>query len=236
MGKKIDSRQAMLALLNAALLLASAACASGPPAEGPRETVFLIHGMGRSRLSMSLLGARLRREGFRTVNVPYSQTTASFGEISAALRRRAAAAGGGRYHLVGHSLGAVVIREGFREGYPPGLGRVVMLAPPNSPPHLALKLGSFAPYRWLCGDSGRKLADPAFYAALPVPAAEFAVLAGDRGSRLNSEEPNDGVVTVAETRLEGMKAFKVLRRTHTFLMNAPETAPLVASFLKTGSF
>lgn len=226
----------MLALLSAAVLLASSAWAGDPPAESPRETVFLIHGMGRSRLSMSLLGSRLRRAGFRTVNVPYSQATASLGEVSADVRRRAAGTGGGRYHLVGHSLGAVVIREGFREGYPPGLGRVVMLAPPNSPPHLALKLGSFAPYRWLCGDSGRRLADPAFYAGLPVPSAEFAVLAGDRGTRLNAAEPNDGVVTVAETRLAGMKAFKVLRRTHTFLMNAPETAPLVASFLRTGSF
>lgn len=226
----------MLARLAALALLAAPACAWGPSQEDPRETVILIHGMGRSRLSMSLLGARLRRAGFRTLNVPYSQATATLNEVSAEVRRRAGRTGGGRYHLVGHSLGAVVIRDGFREGYPPGLGRVVMLAPPNSPPHLAAKLGSFGPYRRLCGDSGRRLADPAFYAGLPVPPVEFAVLAGDRGTRLNSAEPNDGVVTVAETRLEGMKAFKVLRRTHTFLMNAPETAPLVASFLRTGSF
>lgn len=220
----------------AALLAAACASAPEPRPAGPPETVFLVHGMGRSRLSMVPLAVRLRRAGLRTVLLPYSQTLDSLGEVSADLRRRAALTGGGRYHLVGHSLGAVVIRHGFLTGYPPGLGRVVMLAPPNSPPHLARKFGSFALYRWYCGDSGRRLADPAFYAALPVPTVDFAVLAGERGTRLNSPEPNDGVVTVAETRLEGMKAFKVLPRTHTFLMNAPETAPLVASFLKTGSF
>lgn len=220
----------------AAVLAAACASAAEPRSAGPPETVFLVHGMGRSRLSMVLLAARLRRAGFRTVNVPYAQALSSLGEVSGDLRRRAARTAGGRYHIVGHSLGAVIIRHGFLAGYPPGLGRVVMLAPPNSPPHLAKKLVSFAPYRWYCGDSGRRLADPGFYAALPVPTVDFAVLAGDRGTRLNSPEPNDGVVTVAETRLGGMKAFRVLRRTHTFLMNAPETARLVASFLKTGSF
>lgn len=226
----------MLLLEGLAAILAVAACASASRPAGPPETVFLVHGMGRSRLSMALLAASLRRAGFRTVNVPYSQASDSLGQVSEELRRRVALTGGGRYHLVGHSLGAVIIRHGFLAGYPPGLGRVVMLAPPNSPPHMARKLGSFAPYRWFCGDSGRRLADPAFYSGLPVPTVDFAVLAGERGTRLNSLEPNDGVVTVAETRLEGMKAFKVLRRTHTFLMNAPETAPLVASFLTTGTF
>jgi hypothetical protein len=186
---------------------------------------------------LALLAWRLRRAGFRTVNVPYNQATESLDEITAGLRSTVAReAGGGRYHFLTHSLGGVIVRNGFREGYPAGLGRVVMLAPPNAPPRLARKLEGLPPYRWVTGDSGRRLADPGFYAALPVPPVEFGVLAGDKGQRLTFDEPNDGIVAVSETRLAGMKEHVVLHRTHTYLMNAPEVPALCASFLKDGRF
>lgn len=200
-------------------------------------TVFLVHGMGRTRFSMALLQFRLSRAGYRTVNVPYNQTTETLEEITARLRATVAAeSGGAPYHLVGHSLGNVVIRNGFKEGYAPGLGRIVMLAPPNSPAYLARKLKDVLPYRWITGDSGQRLADPEFYATLPVPGAEFGVLAGDRGQSLSFGEPNDGVVSVSETRLAGMKDFRVLHRTHTFLMNSPEGTAQCLAFLKNGRF
>ncbi|MBI5596397.1 MAG: hypothetical protein HY928_09950 [Elusimicrobia bacterium] len=218
--------------------LLSAACV-GVRARGTvgKETVFLVHGMGRTRASMTLLAYRLRKAGFRTVNVPYNQTTESLEEITARLRETVAGqAGTAAYHLVGHSLGNVVIRNGFKAGYAPGLARIVMLAPPNSPARLAVKFRTVLPYRWVTGDSGQRLAAPDFYALLPVPGVEFGVIAGDRGQRLTFDEPNDGVVAVSETRLEGMKDFRVLHRTHTFLMNAPDTAAQCLAFLRTGRF
>ena len=30
-----------------------------------------------------------------------------------------------KYHLIGHSLGNIIIRFGFHKNYPPGLGRIV---------------------------------------------------------------------------------------------------------------
>lgn len=221
-----------------ALAIALTGCAGAPRREGkPPETVFLIHGLGRTRASLWPLAWRLRRAGYRTVLVPYNHSLRSLDAITASLKRRVAReAGGGRYHLVGHSLGNIIIREGFRAGYPPGLGRVVMLAPPNSPAKLAQKLRRNLLFRAFAGDSGQRLADPDFYAALPVPAVEFAVLAGGRGHRLLSREPNDGVILVETTRLAGMKEFRVLPRTHTFIMNARETFELTERFLRTGSF
>lgn len=224
-------------LLVGAFLLSSACGAARPRAGAGRETVFLIHGMGRTRASMALLAYRLRRAGYRTVNVPYNQTAEPLGEVTDRLRKTVGReSGGGVYHFVGHSLGNVIVRNGFKEGYPPGLGRIVMLAPPNAPASLARRLRDVPPYRWVTGDSGQRLADPEFYAALPVPAAEFGVLAGDRGQSLTFGEPNDGVVAVSETRLAGMKDFRVLHRTHTFLMNAPETAGQCLAFLRIGRF
>jgi pimeloyl-ACP methyl ester carboxylesterase len=226
----------LMTLLGLAAL--SSACVTVSALGGEeRETVFLVHGMGRSRASLALLAWRLRKEGYRTVNVPYSQATESLDEIAARLRATVARESGGRrYHFVGHSLGNVVVRRGFKDGYPPGLGRVVMLAPPNAPARLAKALKGTLPYRWVTGDSGQRLADPEFYATLPVPPVEFGVIAGDKGQRLTFDEPNDGVVAVSETRLEGMKEHLVLPRTHTFLMNAPEVPARCAEFLKNGRF
>lgn len=220
-----------------ALAAALASACAGVPRREPPETVFLIHGLGRTRASLWPLAWKLRRAGYRTALVPYSHATRTLEEIAAQLKRRVAReAGGGRYHLVGHSLGNIVIREGFRGGYPPGLGRVVMLAPPNRTAKLAQKLKRNLLFRAFAGDSGQKLGSEDFYAGLPAPSVEFAVLAGDRGHRLLSREPNDGVILVETTRLEGMKEFRVLHRTHTFIMNARETFALTESFLRTGGF
>lgn len=197
----------------------------------PPRTVFLLHGMGRTRLSMLVLALHLHRAGYRPVAFPYNQATQTLDEATASLLDWTARKGGGAYDMVGHSLGGVIIRNGFKTGYPPGLGRVVLLAPPNSPAGLARRLRGFPPYRWLTGDCGQKLADPRFYAGLPVPGVEFAVIAGSRGTRLLSDEPNDGILPVETTRLAGMREFSVVRHSHTFLMNAADTAALVVAFL-----
>ena len=46
------------------------------------ETVVLLHGQGRSRLSMVVLGKRFRSAGYQTLNFPYNQTIDSLDEIS----------------------------------------------------------------------------------------------------------------------------------------------------------
>ena len=105
------------------------------------ETVVLLHGQGRTRLSMVILSKRFRSAGYQTLNFPYNQTTDSLDEISGQLiefiGKKVKTT---NYHLIGHSLGNVIIRDAFQKEYPDGLGKVVMLAPPNQPAHLAKRL------------------------------------------------------------------------------------------------
>ncbi|PIP83937.1 MAG: hypothetical protein CO113_02180 [Elusimicrobia bacterium CG_4_9_14_3_um_filter_62_55] len=222
--------------LTAVLMMVSGASlgrAGGPPA----ETVYLLHGMGRTRASMLLLSLRLEKAGYRTVNFRYSQTTHSLDEITERLLESVERdAGGGKYHLIGHSLGNIVIRNGFKTGFPPGLGRIVMLAPPNRPAALAARFKGNVLYHWITGDSGQKLSEAEFYDSLPVPSAEFAVIAGTRGTTLLSGAPNDGIVLVESTKLAGMKDFAELRHAHTFIMNARDTFELCRRFLSVGTF
>jgi hypothetical protein len=186
---------------------------------------------------MALLGHRLKRRGYDSHLFGYRPRRPTLDELSGALRSfveervRAPV-----YHFIGHSLGNVIVRNGFREGFRPGLGRVVMLAPPNRPAKLASNLRENRLFRFWTGDSGQKVADVDFYRTLPVPPVEFGVIAGDRGHYIGFDEPNDGVVSVEGAKLEGMSDFIVLHHTHTLIMMASDTAELCQRFLKTGKF
>jgi hypothetical protein len=201
------------------------------------ETVVLLHGQGRTRASLWLLGERLKSAGYKTLNLGYSGTRNSLAAITKNLKSEiAASVDTPVYHLVGHSLGNIIIRNGFKRGYPPGLGRIVMLAPPNRPAEMAQALRHFKLYQLLTGEAGEKLADEEFYRTLPVPTVPFAVIAGDKSHTGVLEEPNDGVITVASTKLPGMADWTQVHHTHTFLMNSGDTFQLVLRFLQTGSF
>jgi hypothetical protein len=201
------------------------------------ETVVLLHGMGHTRVSMLVLSKRLTVAGYRVANFPYNHAFNSLDQISRELVESIESdAEIGRYHLIGHSLGNVIIRNAFHVGYPPGLGRIVMLAPPNRPVRLAEHLKGFALYRWITGDSGQRLSDEDFYRELLVPDVEFGVIAGDKGHSITFDEPNDGVIAVATTKLDGMADFLVLHHTHTFIMNSSDTFDHCVAFLRNGHF
>jgi hypothetical protein len=48
--------------------------------------------------------------------------------------------------------------------------------------------------------------------------------------------PNDGKVSVARARADGMRDFLVVARGHTFIMHAPDVIEQVFHFLERGSF
>src|SRR5690606_37764696 len=115
--------------------LALSACASSRPTDAPREMVVLVHGMGRTPLSMAPLEVSLRRAGYRVLNVGYDSQGPSVAEIGAQVNAEVAEAlmqaPAPRVHFVGHSLGTVVIRWVLTHTPPDVPGRAVFLAPPN---------------------------------------------------------------------------------------------------------
>ena len=220
------------------LALAAGTGCGQAAAPGPeKETVVLLHGMGRSRASLWILEQRLKRAGYLTLNFPYSSKAESIDALSETLRSfledNVTTI---RYHLVGHSLGNIIVRNGFKGAYRDGLTRVVMLAPPNGPARLAKAFKNLGIYRFLTGDSGQKLASEAFYKELPVPSVPFGVIAGDRGQRLTFDEANDSIVAVENTKLEGMADWILLHHAHTFIMNSEDTAQQCIHFLHHGRF
>lgn len=203
--------------------------------------VFLLHGLGRTVLSMARLARRLESEGHRTTRFGYQVVTADLETtrdrfVERVLRVLAEDAAEGlvqEYAVVGHSLGGVVTRLAA-PSLPPGFSRFVMLGVPSRSPAVARSLGWNPLYRLLAGDAGRSLADPAFFERLPMPDVPALVIAGTRGPRAAwlpaGPEPNDGIVRVSETGVDGVPRLLV-PGVHTFLMSRRDVFEAIRRFL-----
>lgn len=116
--------------------------------------------------------------------------------------------------------------------------RIVMTAPPNQGSAFAQRVEHFAPFGWIFGETGLSLT-PRAMARVPIPQIPVLVIAGVRGTdgAWNPwlESPNDGVVSVAETHLEGEAGHLLVDNIHTFLMNDPVTIAAASRFLAGGS-
>lgn len=209
--------------------------------------VFLLHGMGRTPASMWLLAWRLRQAGHQPSLFAYAVSLKALDEIVAKLRtqiaatldqdrRSAGAEDEPAYAVIGHSLGNLLTRLASPE-LPAGFCRFLQLAPPNQSPATARLLRDQKIFQAITQDAGRKLADEDFFATLPVPEVPTLILAGDAGPRQSflpfHGEPNDGVLSVEETRLPGV-AHLVLPAIHTFIMNRRDTTRAILAFLDEG--
>jgi pimeloyl-ACP methyl ester carboxylesterase len=197
--------------------------------DDPREHVVLVHGLLRTPRSWVTVRRHLEREGFSTGVFGYPSLRGKFEghgkSLAAELRRLDAGRRFARVHLVGHSLGNLVIRAALGHGRPRNLGRVVMLVPPNrgSPVarRLAPLLGDLFPVlRDLSdaeGSAARRLAFPPMEAG--VIAARF-----------------DHLVSESSTHAPGEVDHLEVGASHGWLMYRPSVQRAIVAFLRTGRF
>lgn len=186
--------------------------------------LLLVHGMGRTPLSLARLTRYLQQTGHQPERIAYLAAVERFDRIRARVRRRleALAATGEPYAVIGHSLGGLALRAALR-GLEPAPAHLIMLATPNRPPCLARRLHRLWPYRLLCGESGQLLARKEFFAQLPPPTVPYTIIAGSAGpcgprSPFGSDT-NDWIVTVEETKIAPADRPTIFQVGHTFMMN-----------------
>lgn len=223
----------------------------GDPAKGmtdaaPESCVILLHGLGRTAASMRKLEGRLRRHGYYAYNPGYPSRAADIGDLARAhvapAVEHCSARGARHIHFVTHSMGGILLRHYLQDATPAGLGRVVMLAPPNGGSPIIDSLGNWGVFRAVMGPAALQLGTGAHGAPSrlgPVP-GEIGVIAGNRSaepwfSRLIPGE-DDGKVSVQSTRLAEMRDFMVVPFGHTFIMRKERVIEQVLAFLAEGQF
>ncbi|NNF40316.1 MAG: alpha/beta fold hydrolase [Woeseiaceae bacterium] len=211
------------------------------------DCVVLLHGLARTEQSMKPMQRALDKAGFRTANIGYPSRGHRIEKLAATaipkgLRECRAHAGDGRIHFVAHSLGGILLRQYLNDHDIAELGRVVMLGPPNQGSKAADNLGRVPGFGWLNGPAGRQLGKGVDSVPRRLGPARFelGVIAGSRTvdpfTSLLLDNPDDGRVSVEDTKLDGMRDFVVVPHSHAFMMRKRDTIDLTIDFLQSGSF
>ena len=208
------------------------------------ESVILLHGYGRTPFSMRPLQKRLEETGFLVHNIGYPSMRRSPPELVKILDEQIkfCCSTSPRIHFVTHSLGGILARAYLSENGLENMGRMVMLAPPNQGSELADIVNGSIILRAILGPTVVQLGteENSLPNRLPPPWYELGVIAGiDDINPIGSffvPDPSDGTVAVASTRLEGMRDFVTVHKSHTFIMRSADVADYVIQFLLTGRF
>lgn len=214
-----------------------------------KRVVIVTHGLFGTRRFLHRMEAYLAQHGdFEVLTWGYASTRGAIEDHAQALASMIRALDGvEEISFVAHSMGGLVVRSYLASGGDklpdPRIRRLVMLGTPNQGSALArLWADSGGPFGFLAGPAARQLSHEweATAARFAVPCCEFGILAGGRGDGVGWHHgipgDDDGMVGVAETRLEGAADDRVLPLTHRRLMCDPEAMQCTLRFLEFGSF
>jgi pimeloyl-ACP methyl ester carboxylesterase len=205
--------------------------------------VVYVHGLWLSGIEGGILRRRLAKTlSAETHAFTYASVTSGMTGNAQALGKFLGKLRTETLHLVGHSLGGLVILKLFESGggaqLPPG--RIVLLGSPLNGSRAAQNLARL-PF-------GRKIMGRGVHEELLTERQrrwtgqrELGVIAGSVGIGLGRlvgvhGAPSDGTIFVEETRLPGILEHLVLRVSHTALPFSSTVARQTAAFLNDGRF
>lgn len=192
------------------------------------DIVLLVHGFASHRAVMWPLSLRLQSFGFRAVSWSYASLFSPIDAHATRLRAFCTSqfSNEPRFHVVAHSMGAIVTRVALDSAPLPNLGRIVLLAPPNK------------------GSPIARIASR-FLANILVPTRELSDQPTSFVNRLsNSGDLEVGIIAakfdllvpVQNTHLPSERSHKTRFATHNSLLLSRKASIDIANFLRTGSF
>src|SRR5690348_11786471 len=203
------------------------------------EVVAFVHGRYMVGAELGLLRRRVEQAGFATRLFQYHSLPPGVDENAMLLADHLKGVSAERVHLVGQSLGGMVILRLFQRGVTLPPGRVIFM---GSPVRGSLAAQNLRDKGWgfLLGRSGPEgLTVP--HSAEWKESRELGVIAGTHQFSLNPfrpaiPTPHDGMVSVEETRIAGAKDSIELHLAHTTMLFSEKLADQVSAFLREGQF
>jgi len=212
-----------------------------PPAS-TRATVVFVHGAVVRGWEMALLRRRLRRLGYRVRQFRYRSMMKGLDDNALRLGEFLRETEGDVLHVIGHSMGGVLVRQVFEQNPDPRPGRLIAIGSPLLDCWVGRRISRMHPRigRRLVG---RTVADHISRPSDPVwrGARDFGVLAGTYRFGIGAifrthPRPSDGVVLLNETRLQGVRDHTTIRLNHFGMLFSTRCCARIARFLATGTF
>ena len=201
---------------------------------------MLVHGLWVYGIAMELMRRRIARCGYHALSYSYPSVRLTLAENAERLARFCRDIAAPRLHFAGHSLGGLIILRMLERtpGLPPG--RVVLAGAPVAGSLAARRLARLPGGRAALGRSAPEWHESAH----PVSdtGREIGVIAGTLPLGLGRivapdlPAPNDGVVSVAETRLPAMRDHIALNVSHSGMLVSRAVAHQICVFLRNGAF
>ena len=207
--------------------------------------VVCLHGIWMPGAGMLYVKHRLESDNSYQVDLfSYSPVTETLDDVASKLADFIAAGGDALTHLIGYSLGGVVVLRMLALRRDIDVDRVVCLGSPLCGSRAAFRLNQLDWGNLILGKTIAEgvLDDAAHRWAKGVAEShEIGIIAGDVPigfGRLVAgfDEANDGTVAVAETRMPGAKDHLVLPVSHKGMLISRNVVDQTAAFLKRGEF
>ena len=200
--------------------------------------VVLAPGLWMPSAALTLLASRLMRAGYVPHVFAYRGRSPLEGNVACFARFVRDSSGGRPAHFIGHSLGGVLVLETLNRHADIPVASAVLLGAPVRGCLAGRRLGSAQVGRWMMGACGdicpERKASWRREAPLGVVAGTRPLGLGRALGRLPG--PNDGVVCVDETLVDGMSASSLVPLGHSMLIVSGAVGKLVERFFASGRF
>ena len=204
-----------------------------------KEALILLHGLGRTKNSMSKLEKHFSDKydvyniGYNSLKYPIEILVEKYlletvNELNIKNQK---------INFVTHSMGGILVRYLFKNYQINNPGRVVMLAPPNKGSELASVF-----YKVHGPACAQIMKDRnSFVNNLGDLNFECGIIAGRRNyyfflGKYFQGKTNDGIVSVNSARIKGQKSFLEVDKGHTLIMYSDDVIKKIENFLEKGKF
>jgi len=204
----------------------------------PKAEIVLVHGLWNRGWSMAAMAKRLRAQGRKVRVFSYPTRSDCLDGHADKLHAFIGEKIQDEQHLVGHSMGGLVILNMLSrfDDLPPG--RVVLMGTPVKGSGVVKRMANLPGQKLLFGDARENL----LQGFEQAPSShETGMIRGTRAFGLGRitgkrEEVNDGSVTISEAQLDGLKDSINLDVSHSEMLVSAKVAEQVEQFLLNGQF